>query len=257
MVAWLIGCGAAAPAVLPPPPPEKILLVDWTLPPGWTATPGLGQVELGHPTHPHYAGSVHLERTPDGLDGIRARWSASYTNTVEDAVVGGRPAVRVHAKAAFAKDSWTAWFVANDRGELVRFDVLDVVPTAEFEALLASVRFLPPPPVPPGATFEVSGTVGELVGSCMPPSPCTPRPLATEVRFRSIGADGVVGDVVASATSGPDGRYTVALPPGGYSVRPMADGEEHCKRSGSLGPCAIQVVDAPQTVDPTVDHAAW
>lgn len=255
MFAWLMGCGEPAP--VPGPSPEAILLVSWTATPSLPATPGAGLVELGHPTHPRYAGSVHLHRVPGGLAGIRESASRSYTNTVDDAVVGGRPAVRVHYGTAFAKDAWTGWYVVNDRGEVVAFDVLDVVPPAEVDAMLASVTFLPPPAVPPGATFTVSGTVRVYVGNCMPPSPCVPEPLAARVEFRPIGADGGVGAALATTTSGPDGRYAVALPPGGYSVVPVVDGRDECKVTSTLGPCAIQVVNGPQTYDPVVDHAAW
>jgi hypothetical protein len=68
-----------------------------------------------------------------------------------------------------------------------------------------------------------SGVTGRvLVGPSCPVeqagSPCPDRPLATDLEI-------VRGsDVVASVSSGEDGRFRVALEPGSYTIRPAESG---------------------------------
>jgi hypothetical protein len=230
---------------------NTLLLVSYEAP--WKEVPSNGSVAFSRDIN--WSAGIKLLLEKDGLLGVRRRAQGISGNRVQDTTVGGRPALEVHYEAFHERDTWTGYYFVNDRGDTVEISVMDSLPEAEVAAFLASVQHLGAPVVPKDAQFEVSGTVGVQTGDCMPPTPCTPAPMATKIVFRSIGPDGRVGRIVKTTQSDAQGRYSLELPPGSYSVLPVDRGQEVCKSIGPLGPCGLRVLDGPVRYDPLIDNA--
>jgi hypothetical protein len=78
-------------------------------------------------------------------------------------------------------------------------------------------------PVPEGAGSGVRGTV--LAGpACGGPvimdSPCPDKPVVAEISVSEVGSQ----DVVATVRSTSDGKFSIELPPGNYTLKPSATG---------------------------------
>jgi hypothetical protein len=60
-------------------------------------------------------------------------------------------------------------------------------------------------------------TLGPLCPVERVDSPCPDKPLAAQIQVK-----GASGDVVTTVRSGPDGRFTVSLPPGDYVLQGLS-----------------------------------
>jgi len=91
--------------------------------------------------------------------------------------------------------------------------------------LLAGCDAVLGPPDSPGATAITSGISGiVLLGPTCPVVKTGASPCLEPYVARLVITDGD-GNVVTSVTSGEDGHFEVALPPGDYSIQPVPGGD--------------------------------
>jgi len=141
--------------------------------------------------------------------------------------------------------------------------VLAVLVAAVVATVGVSAWFLGRPWIRQG----VYGHVILLEGGCMPPT--TPyacresavsrlitirAPTPWTATYRSPQEQGTT--IIASSSSGVDGYYEIALPPGRYSVFVEDRGQEYCNRlTGDGIACPLEVPAGRLNVDLQIDHA--
>jgi hypothetical protein len=188
--------------------------------------------------------TVDPERT---LDYYRNRPPPKYQ--VTEVTIDSQPALQVQSEQR-------VYYVKNLSGELLSIRFEEATPAEEIDEFMSHLRFLPGRKVDPDAQFELSGTVGLLVGNCMPPAKCKPRGVQREIVVRGAGQGLKAGEVVARVLSDEDGDFELELPPGRYHLFALEDGEEWCTSTGPHGPCGVRIIDRDIEASVVIDKAS-
>lgn len=113
-------------------------------------------------------------------------------------------------------------------------------------------------------TGLLTGTIGMYEGNCMPGPgvpPCEPKPIAATILITQLTEEFNKSLLVQEVQSNENGLYSIALPPGAYSLF-LKDGDEfvctliQCPDKCYCHPFEIKA-DSTTTIDANLDHASW
>ena len=122
----------------------------------------------------------------------------------------------------------------------------------------------------PDSSSEISssgmleGTVGVYEGNCMPSPtkpPCEPRPIEATVYVSKPIKEFEKALVLDSVQSNSEGKYSISLPAGKYSLFLKADGEITCSQLNCPSDCYCSLITIESgsriSKDLTIDRATW